>query len=74
MVGGAWDGFRKVKARREHNVCAGCDGSWIWADRVNDTRWCCDHCGLQWVAGKDPSKVLERQIKQAGDTTRLGRT
>ena len=63
-----WDGFRKVRPHRSCYVCGGCDGSWIWADRVNDLCWCCDHCGRQWPTGKmkhgSPNASNQRQRKK----------
>ena len=43
-------------------VCTGCEGSWIWADRVSDQRWCCDHCGHHWPAGQ-PTRAKPWQPK-----------
>ena len=29
-------------------VCGGCEASWIWTDRVSDSRWQCDKCHTPW--------------------------
>ena len=60
MTGGTWDGFNKVRSRRSYYVCGGCTGSWIWADRVSNTRWCCDHCGQQWPHDKVKSRLTNK--------------
>ena len=59
----SWDGFKAVRPRRAYLVRRGCEGSWIWADRVNDQRWCCDHCGQQWPAGQK-QRVSPRPSRQ----------
>ena len=56
-----WDGFSKVRSRRSWNVCGGCTGSWIWADRVSASRWCCDHCGAQWPSGKQQTQLPQQR-------------
>ena len=57
MVAPSWDGFNKVRSRRPYYVCGGCEGSWIWADRVSSNRWCCDHCGSSWPTAQAKDRM-----------------
>ena len=60
MPGTTWDGFRKMRSKRIYHVCSGCESSWIWADRISDTRWCCDHCGTQWPSRQDKTTTAQQ--------------
>ena len=48
MWAGYQQDFVKVRSRRHYLACHGCSASWIWADRVNESRWGCNKCGTPW--------------------------
>ena len=45
-----WDGWQMARrrGRRSYLVCGGCEASWIWTDRVSDSRWKCDKWHTPW--------------------------